>query len=1006
MSTILVVEDHAISRTMLSKLLGYKGYRVLEAADGVEALSRAETERPDLIITDVVMPTMDGLELVRRLRVDPALKDTPAIFYTAASLRTGARQLEEACGHCRVLAKPSDPVVILQVVEEALGIAPQAGTPRADLPATSPAKRTGSLRGTELQLAVLIELGFHLVKQREPTKLLNTFCGALRDILNCRRCLLVMGMNGGEKRHYSGDEKDASAAAWPARFLPPPQVLERLATKRSPIRWLLPRVTSGVESSSAEPTEALLAAPFATPSRVYGYFLVAEKKDGSPFDDQDEEIAVTLGAQTALAYENILLFEKLLKQTSELRFSEERLRLLVEGAKDYAIVMLDPQGHLVSWNAGAAEITGWRAAEVIGQHLDCLYPRDEEGAGHARRVLEIAEMTGEHREIGERLRKDGTRFWADATLSAIRNETGQLRGFAKVMRDITERRRGEEERERSREGLSRLAEASLKVVRETDVEGMLRAISEAALVLTGARNATCGHGLVIGQMRVGGAARSRGAPACPPGNMFLMDKGGVHMELAGGVDSIRLTDAELRAHPRWWGLPGGHVPMRGLLGAKLIGRNEQSSGSGMLLVTDKEQGEFTAEDESLLRQLATIASLALQHVEVRIALEESDRRKSEFLGMLSHELRNPLAPIRNSLFILERARPGGEQALRAKTVIGRQVSHLTRLVDDLLDVTRISRGKVHLQRELLDLCEVAHRAVEDYRSIFARNGLALQLQLPECPLWIRGDRTRIAQIIGNLLQNSAKFTEPGGSAAVAVEESQSLQQAVLRVRDTGVGIAPDMLPRIFEAFAQADTTLDRSKGGLGLGLALVKGLVEMHDGTVSVESGGLGTGAEFTVRLPLEADRMLAVAPVREVASNGSARRVLVIEDNVDGADTLRDALELGDHTVEVAYSGAEGIEKARTFKPDVVLCDIGLPGMDGYEVARTMRADPELGGVSLVALTGYALPEDVAKAKAAGFAAHLAKPPTLEKLEELLEQATGAAWPSAAPRKGADEVP
>jgi PAS domain S-box-containing protein len=985
MATILIVEDHAISRQMLSNLLGYKGYRVLEAADGVEALSRAQTEHPDLIITDVVMPTMDGLELVRRLRADTALKDTPAIFYTAASLRTGSRHLEEACGHCRVLAKPSDPAVILQVVEEALGIAPQAGTPQADLPATSPAKRTGSLRGTELQLAVLIELGFHLVKQREPTKLLNTFCGALRDILNCGRCLLVMAESG-ERRHFSGDEKDASTAAWPARFMPPPQILERLTTKRAPIRWLLPRRTSSVESSSAEPTEVLLAAPFATPSRVYGYFLVAEKKDGTPFDDQDEEIAVTLGAQTALAYENILLLEKLLKQTSELRFSEERLRLLVEGAKDYAIVMLDAQGHLVSWNAGAAEITGWSAAEVIGRHLDCLYPRDEDSAGHARRVLEISEVTGEHREISERLRKDGSRFWADVTISAIRSETGQLRGFAKVTRDITERRRAEEERERSREGLARLAEASLKVVRETNVSGMLQVISEAALVLTDARIAVCGHGCVTGQFIVGGSARAPGAPECPPGREFLVEKGGVYMDLLDGADSIRLTDAELRAHPRWWGLPDCHVSMRGLLGAKLTGRNARSS--GMLLVTDKALGEFTAEDESLLRQLATLASLALQHVEVRIALEESDRQKNQFLGMLSHELRNPLAPIRNSLFILESAAPGGEQALRAKNVIDRQVSHLTRLVDDLLDVTRISRGKVLLQRELLDVCDVARRAVEDCRSVFAKNCLDLQLQLPERPLWISGDRTRVTQIIGNLLHNSAKFTEPGGKATVVVQESTPLQQALLHVRDTGIGIAPEMLPRIFEAFAQADTTLDRSKGGLGLGLALVKGLVEMHGGTVSVESGGLGKGAEFTVRFPLEVLGTPAAAPVRGAASSGGARRVLVIEDNVDAADSLREALELGDHMVEVAYSGAEGIEKARAFGPDVVLCDIGLPGMDGYAVARVMRGDPELSRALLVALTGYALPEDVAKAKAAGFAIHLAKPPSLRKLEELLGQA------------------
>ncbi len=510
------------------------------------------------------------------------------------------------------------------------------------------------------------------------------------------------------------------------------------------------------------------------------------------------------------------------------------------------------------------------------------------------------------------------------------------------------------------------------------------------LQLTGARLVVCGHGYVTGQFTVGGSARAPGMPACPEEKTFLIEKGGVYMELLqDGADSIRFTDDELRAHPRWWGLPADHVPMRGLLGAKLSGR--AGATSGMLLVTDKEHGEFTAEDESLLRQLATLASLALQHIEVRLALEESDRQKSKFLAVLSHELRNPLAPIRNSLFILERAAPGGEQALRAKTVIARQVTQMTRLVDDLLDVTRISRGKVQLQRERLDVCDVVRRAAEDHRSVFAQNDLEFTLHLPDSPLWIDGDRTRVAQIVGNLLNNSAKFTEAGGNVFVVVEESVSLRQAIIRVRDMGVGIAPEMASRLFEAFTQADATLDRSKGGLGLGLALVKGFVEMHGGTVSVESEGLGKGAEFTVRFPLEATTTSAVAPVRRVATNGAAGRVLVIEDNVDAADSLGEALELGAHTVEVAYSGAEGIEKARAFKPDVVLCDIGLPGMDGYAVARAMRADRELRGVSLVALTGYALPEDVAKAKGAGFDGHIAKPPDMEKLEQLLGSLSAA---------------
>lgn len=369
-------------------------------------------------------------------------------------------------------------------------------------------------------------------------------------------------------------------------------------------------------------------------------------------------------------------------------------------------------------------------------------------------------------------------------------------------------------------------------------------------------------------------------------------------------------------------------------------------------------------------------------------LVEQDRRKSEFLAMLSHELRNPLAPICNSLYILGRAAPGGEQARRAQTVIERQIEHMTRLVDDLLDVTRITRGKIQLRRERTELNELARRTVEDHRSVFATSGVQLELLPAGADVWVYGDRNRLTQAISNLLQNSAKFTPAGGRTTVSVDVDAASARAILAVRDTGSGIAPQLLPRLFEAFSQADTTLDRSKGGLGLGLSLVKGLVEMHGGTVSAASEGVGKGALFTIHLPLETTGAETIAD-RHSHGAGSLRRILIIEDNVDAADSLREALELGGHIVVVAYDGPGGIEKARALRPDVVLCDIGLPGMDGHAVARAMRADQELSRVMLVALTGYAGPEDVAKAREAGFDAHLAKPPNMEALERVLRAST-----------------
>jgi CheY-like chemotaxis protein len=252
-------------------------------------------------------------------------------------------------------------------------------------------------------------------------------------------------------------------------------------------------------------------------------------------------------------------------------------------------------------------------------------------------------------------------------------------------------------------------------------------------------------------------------------------------------------------------------------------------------------------------------------------------------------------------------------------------------------------------------------------------------------VWVEGDRVRLAQVVGNLLPNAVKFTPGGGKATLAVEADRARGQAMLTVRDTGEGIQPGMLPRLFHPFVQADATLDRSKGGLGLGLALVKGLVELHGGTVSAASEGPGKGSTFTITLPLDVTTARAVSVPRGVGGDGAPRRVLVIEDNADAADSLREVLELDKHVVEVAYSGREGLEKAHAFHPDVVLCDIGLPEMDGYEVARRMRADAELDRVALVAVSGYAQPEDVAAAKDAGFEVHLAKPPSLEALERTL---------------------
>ena len=367
------------------------------------------------------------------------------------------------------------------------------------------------------------------------------------------------------------------------------------------------------------------------------------------------------------------------------------------------------------------------------------------------------------------------------------------------------------------------------------------------------------------------------------------------------------------------------------------------------------------------------------------AMREADRRKSDFLAVLSHELRNPLAAIRNSVYVLERKGPGKGPVALAREVIDRQSRHLTRLVDDLLDLSRIDTGKLRLQVVDVRLDALVSRIAEDYRESFASAGVDLDVTVPEEPVEVAGDPTRLSQMIGNVLANAAKFTQRGGRVQLSL--SREASTAVVTVRDNGVGMSRELVSTIFEPFVQAERTLARSLGGLGLGLALTKALTSAHRGTIDAHSDGPGRGSAFVIRIPVtHAVSLSRPAERRRPRAPGPARRVLVIEDNPDAALSLKAALEIDGHLVEVALSGPEGLHKVRTFSPDVILCDLGLPGLDGYEVAKALRADPAAPTPGcLVALSGYGLPDDVERARQAGFDRHMIKPPSIADLDRLL---------------------
>jgi PAS domain S-box-containing protein len=660
-----------------------------------------------------------------------------------------------------------------------------------------------------------------------------------------------------------------------------------------------------------------------------------------------------------------------------LRESEQRFRQLAE-ALPQLVFETDAVGEMGYFNEHWTRYTGCQPGDLEARS-DLVHPDDR---SRTRARWDESLRTGDVYECEYRFRRhDGAYRWFLTRALPRRDAEGRVVGWSGASTDIEDLKK-----------ISRLyavlSKANEAIVRAKDAIELYRELCR-VIAEDGGRPLVW-VGLVEGRTVKPVAYHG-------PSTSYI---DGLRIEIDGpygggpGGTAVRenrtVVNDDFESDPRvvpWRGLAHEHR----IRASAVFPLRLQGVPFGELTLYGSEPGTFDTEEVRLFESLATNISYAVEKMQQEAALRESesslreaDRLKNEFLAVLSHELRNPLAPIKNSLYILGRAAPGGEQATRAKETIGRQVDQLTNLVNDLLDITRITRSKVRLQKETLDLNEIVRRTAEDNRSLFDKSQVELQVGLCATPITVCADRTRLAQVISNLLQNAAKFTPTGGRTRISVQAKG--ETAIVRVVDNGVGMAAPTLERLFQPFAQAAQSLDRSSGGLGLGLALVKGLVELHGGRVTARSEGLGKGSEFILELPCETG-----ASVRASRSSlrvvREPRRILIIEDNRDAAESLREVLELEDHEVAVAHDGAQGLQKALEFKPDVVLCDIGLPGMDGYEVARALRADERLRSIHLVALSGYALPEDLRRASEAGFQDHLAKPPSIERLTEILSR-------------------
>jgi PAS domain S-box-containing protein len=645
----------------------------------------------------------------------------------------------------------------------------------------------------------------------------------------------------------------------------------------------------------------------------------------------------------------------MLLDITERKQAEETRSLLAEivASSDDAIISKDLQGVITSWNRGARELFGYAPEEVIGKLVTVLIPPD-----HLNEEPEILERIrrGDRIDHYETVRqhKDGRRLNISLTVSPIRDAGGRVIGAAKIARDITGRKQAEVTLRESEDRYRTLFDLGPVAVYSCDASGVIQKFNRRAAELWGRKPA-----LGDTDERFCGSFKL----FRPDGSFMPHEQCPMAEVVSGKVAEVR--DAEV-----------------------LIERPE---GSQITVVVNirplkNERGEVTGAINCFY-DITERKRTEVQLREYAIELSEFDRRKNEFLAMLAHELRNPLAPIRHSLQIMRLA-GGDAQTVKSVTeLMERQVGHLMGLVDDLLDVNRISRGKIELRRERIELAAVVTDAVEIARPLSERMQHELTVTLPAEPLCVNADPLRLAQVVGNLLNNACKFTEKRGCVRLSVEREG--EQAVIRVRDNGRGIAADQVPRIFDLFMQADVSIERSVSGLGIGLALVKSLVEMHGGTVDAYSAGVGHGSEFVVRLPITAEAPTP-QPVDERTTT-AAHRILVVDDSRDAAESLAMLLDLTGNETHTAHDGLEAVETAARVRPDLVLLDIGLPKINGYEAARRIREQPWGKSMVLVALTGWGQDEDRQKSREAGFDGHMVKPIDPAALNKLL-----AEFPSA----------
>jgi PAS domain S-box-containing protein len=674
--------------------------------------------------------------------------------------------------------------------------------------------------------------------------------------------------------------------------------------------------------------------------------LIDKQGNEKPIDDSAAPIRDEVGkiSGSVLIFRDVTAQRLAERERARQLITARTLASIVESSDD-AIISKSLDGIIQSWNAAAERLFGFTSEESIGKHISLVIPADriaEEDQIIAK--LKAGERI-DHFET-ERVRSDGERIFVSLTISPIKDEFGKVVGASKIVRDVTQQRRAERDRQR----FVTVIENSTDFIGICDLDGIPFFVNQAGLEMVGLDTVEQARRVSVADF------------------FFPEDQVRILNEFFPAVTQNGHGEVEVRfrhfktGEARWM--------------AYKVFTLTDAADQPVAYATVSQDVTRRKHLEDDLRQLAA-------------DLSEADRRKNEFMATLAHELRSPLAPMSNMVEVLKRADGDPETLARARDTIERQLGQMVRLVDDLLDVNRITHDRLELRKTEVELATVIQQAIEAARPLIDSDAHNLRVTLPAQPVYLYADPARLAQVFGNLLNNSSRYTRPGGTISIAAEQRNG--EVVVIVKDTGAGIPQDKLATVFDMYTQVDRSPERLQGGLGIGLTLVKRLVEMHGGSVVAKSAGENRGSEFEVRLPIlstTADQISANAPA--AADEPAAhRRVLIVDDNRDSADSLAMLLRIAGNQTFMAHDGLEAIEAVEQYRPDVILLDIGLPKLNGHEVCRHVREKSWGRDIVVIALTGWGQDEDRRKSEEAGFNGHLVKPVNYDELLELLSSLT-----------------